>query len=186
MDIKGKPTILLHTCCAGCATQVIETLKPDFDITAYFYNPNIQPKEEYEKRLQDMKKICSIYNIKLIKGEYEVEKWLDFIKGHEQDTEGGERCNLCFEFRLDKTAQQAKKLGFKNFTTTLSISPHKNFSKIKDIGFDLEDKYDIIFYSADFKKQNGFKKSVILSKQYNLYRQNYCGCFFSLNKQKYA
>ncbi|MDD4607080.1 MAG: epoxyqueuosine reductase QueH [Patescibacteria group bacterium] len=179
---KNKPTILLHACCAGCASQVIEFLKPDFDITVYFYNPNIQPKEEYNKRLQDIRKICLIYNIKLIEGEYEIEKWLGFINGHELDVEGGERCNLCFKFRLEKTVQQAKKLGFKNFTTTLSISPHKNFSKIKEIGLDLESKYDIIFYSADFKKQDGFKKSLELSQKYNLYRQNYCGCVFSLNK----
>ncbi len=174
-----KDQILLHICCAPCSTYVIELLGADYNITGFFYNPNIHPVSEYQKRENEMKKYAHNRGVKLICGEYEDEKWFDMIKGLEDEPEGGERCSLCFRMRLGETAKYAKELGYNIIATTLSISPHKNTELINQIGNDVAEEFGIDFYSADFKKRGGSEKSIRMSKEFGLYRQLYCGCIFS-------
>jgi predicted adenine nucleotide alpha hydrolase (AANH) superfamily ATPase len=176
--------ILLHLCCANCGTVPIELLKKDFKIVLYWFNPNIQPEQEYQKRLKDAEKLAQIYKLKLIKESYHPEKWFKQIKGLEKEPEGGKRCQICFKMRLSKTAQTATEKNFDYFATTLTIGPQKKAVTINKIGQELAEKYNLEFYSADFKKKDGFKKSVELSKKYNFYRQNYCGCVFSMKTLK--
>jgi len=166
--------LLLHVCCAPCSTHAIETLMKDYEVTLLFSNSNISPKEEYDKRLNNAKKISKIYKLKLIEDKYNHKAWLEFIKGFEHEPEKGERCKKCFEFNLKKTNNFAK--DFDYFTTTLTISPHKDSNKIFEIG----NKYNK-FLNINFKKEDGFKHSIELSNKHNLYRQNYCGCEFSKN-----
>lgn len=177
--ISDKNRLLLHTCCAPCSTHVINVLKSEFTITAYFYNPNIHPHDEYERRLHEIKKVCQSSHIELIEGGYEILKWFQGIRGFEAENEGGKRCTVCFQLRLDKTASFARDNGYKFYATTLTISPHKNARVINQIGRKLQEKYGTNFYEADFKKNDGFKRSCELSREYRLYRQNYCGCIFS-------
>lgn len=174
-----KPRLLLHICCAPCSTHVIQTLKKDYEVTGYFYNPNIHPKEEYRHRLEEMRGFADRIGLETMDGEYEVKRWFKAVRGHEKDPEGGERCDICYYLRLKKTAKFAKENGFEYFTTTLSISPHKEAKVINSMGDEISKRCGIKFYSADFKKRDGFKKSVELSKEYDLYRQDYCGCIFS-------
>lgn len=188
-----KPTMLLHSCCGPCSTAVIERLVDRYDLTVYFYDPNITNEGEYEKRLDTEKKFINEYNkylrekngddsgmtVKLIKGEYDPENYLMAVKGLEEEPENGDRCTKCFELRMRKTAEEAEKLGFENFATTLSVSPHKNTDKINKIGYELEKEFKPAFLDESFKKKDGFKRSTELSKEYGLYRQNYCGCIFS-------
>lgn len=173
--------LLLHTCCAPCSTAVIERLKNDgYDITAYFYDPNIHPKEEYEKRLDEMRKWCSgVINIPLLEAPYEMEKWFEMTKGLENEPERGARCTICYDMRMDHAAAFAKENGYDLFTTVLSISPHKDAKRINEIGVKLEKKYGIPYLPADFKKQGGFQRSIELSREFDLFRQDYCGCVFS-------
>ncbi len=188
-----KPTMLLHSCCGPCSTAVIERLVDRYDLTVYFYDPNITNEGEYEKRLDTEKKFINEYNkylrekngddscmtVKLIEGEYDPENYLMAVKGLEEEPENGDRCTKCFELRMRKTAEEAEKLGFENFATTLSVSPHKNTDKINKIGYELEKEFKPAFLDESFKKKDGFKRSTELSKEYGLYRQNYCGCIFS-------
>lgn len=170
--------ILLHICCAVCASSVIERLKnEEWQIEGFFYNPNIHPEEEYEKRLNDTKVLLAEWNVPLIEGKYNKENWFNETKGFEQEKEGGRRCNICFEMRLKETFLQAKERNINYFTTTLTVSSHKNSKTINDIGSTLDGNAFIV---RDFKKKDGFKRAVELSKKYNLYHQNYCGCVFSL------
>ncbi len=172
--------VLLHICCAPDATYPVFYLRGrHYKVTGFFYNPNIHPITEYEKRVNEIKRFANIVKFPLIEGPYDIKEWFEYIKGLENEPEGGKRCYKCYEFRLEKTAQLAKKLHFDYFTTTLSISPHKNSKWIFEIGHNLEEQYGVKFLKADFKKRNGFKSSVILSKYYGMYRQNYCGCIFS-------
>ena len=171
--------LLLHICCANCGIAVIEKLSPNFKLTLFWYNPNIHPINEYEKRLKDVKKLARLYNLDLILNDYDSDKWFARIQRLEKEPEGGEGCKVCFAIRLDKTAQFAEKNGFDYWGTTLTTGPQKNAKMINSIGISLSEKYDSRFYVADFKKKDGFKKSVILGKKYNFYRQNYCGCVFS-------
>ena len=173
-------SLLLHVCCACCATIPIELLQDQFKIKLLWYNPNIYPKKEYKKRLKQVKKLKKIYKLSLIKAPYHSKDWLALTKGLEQEPEEGKRCDVCFQMRLQKTAEIGHKKGFDCFTTTLTAGPQKKAEKVNQIGEDLAKKYDIKFYSADFKKKDGFKKSLDLSKKYNFYRQNYCGCIYSL------
>ncbi|MBC7332945.1 MAG: epoxyqueuosine reductase QueH [Actinobacteria bacterium] len=152
------------------------------EVTFYFYNPNIHPKKEYIRRLKDVIAISKKYNIPLITGRYEVKKWFDLTKNFEQEPEGGKRCTLCYRERLDKTARTAKKLKFDLFGTTLTISPHKDHNTINAIGKELESEKNITYYSSNFKKKDGFKKTIKLSKSLNIYRQHYCGCIYSKHK----
>lgn len=177
-----KPTLLLHSCCAPCSTQVIDFLYKYFYLTVFFYNPNIYPLDEYEKRKNNqitlIEKLKSEgKEIKYIDGDYDSDLFEQIAHGYENEKEGGERCSRCFELRLQKTAELANKLNFNFFSTTLTVSPHKNSELIKKIGRKFDDKSKFFFY--DFKKKDGYKKSIEFSKKYNLYRQNYCGCRYS-------
>lgn len=177
--VGAKPNLLLHVCCAPCSTHVIQLLKHDFEVTTYFYNPNIHPQEEYERRLKEMRVLVEKTGVKLIQGEYDLERWFKATKGYEEEREGGKRCEICYRLRLEQTARFAIENGYDHFTTTLSISPHKKAAPINSIGEDLAQKYGLNFYSADFKKKDGYKISCQLSKEYGLYRQDYCGCTYS-------
>jgi len=172
--------VLLHVCCAPCSTYSIEELQKDYEVALFFYNPCIFPKEEYKKRIENAEIIAKEMNCKLISSEYNHQEFLSFVKGFEDESENGLRCLKCFEQRLAKTAEFASKNGFDFFTTTLTISPHKNSKKIFEIAEKLSKENKINFLEIDFKKKDGFKKSTELSKKYSLYRQNYCGCEFSL------
>ena len=185
-----KKKILLQSCCAPCSTAVIERLVEDFDITILYYNPNIYPEEEYLKRKNEELKYIEIFNkkntdkIKFFDCDYESEKFYQKTKGFENEREGGARCAICFRLRLEKTAELAKKNGFDIFGTTLTVSPHKNAELINSIGLELQKEYDVEFLVSNFKKQNGYKRSVELAKENDLYRQNYCGCEFALRVQE--
>lgn len=174
--------MLLHICCAPCSTHVIEVLKPDYELAGFFYNPNIHPRSQYKLRLEEMIRYAKIAGIDLAVGEYDVKRWFEMVKGLEDEPEGGRRCWICYEMRLERTAQYAAEHGFEIITTTLSISPHKRTDVINEIGVQVAERYGVEFLQADFKKKGGFQRSVILSKRYNLYRQDYCGCIFSLRE----
>ena len=179
---KGeKPRLLLHACCAPCSSYVLEYLNEHFDITLYFYNPNISPKEEYVFRQAELIRLVGEMGlpITVVSEKYSPEEFFEVSKGLEKEPEGGERCFKCYRLRLLKTAEYAKKNGFQFFTTTLSISPYKNAEKLNEIGGELGEKFEIDYLYSDFKKKNGYKRSIELSKEYNLYRQDYCGCIFS-------
>ena len=185
-NLKDKPKLLLHACCGVCSSSVLESLIPYFDITILYYNPNIYPEEEFKKRLSTLNKLIKKMNIK-IKIEvpsYKEEEFYDIAKGLEMEKEGGERCTKCFYLRLNKTAKIAKENGYDYFCTTLSVSPYKDSQKLNKIGKVLEEKYNIKYLYSDFKKKEGYKRSNELSKKYELYRQNYCGCKYSLNEIK--
>lgn len=185
-DIKlsgKKPSLLLHACCAPCASYVIEYLSDFFDITLFYYNPNISPKTEYDFRLSELARLCSEHpkakNIKILPSQYNPEEFFQLAKGLENSKEGGARCKKCYELRLRKTAEEAKKHGFDFFTTTLTISPYKNAVWLNEIGENLMKEYGVSYLFSDFKKKNGYKRSIELSKEYNLYRQGFCGCVYS-------
>lgn len=174
-----KPKLLLHCCCAPCSSAVIEKLKEYFDITYLYFNPNIFPENEYVLRREQFEKL----GVKVVDIGYEHNKFLDLVKGMENESEGGRRCNVCIAMRMDKAFEYAKSHNFDIVTTTLSISPHKNAEFINLTGENLEKKYKIKYLHADFKKENGFLRSTQIAKQVNMYRQNYCGCEFSANHQ---
>lgn len=178
-----KPSLLLHVCCAPCCSYVLEYLHKYFNITLYFYNPNISTKEEYNLRADELKRFVKEFgledSVKVIIENYENIDFYEAIKGLENHKEGGARCFVCYELRLEKTAVLAKKEMFDYFCTTLTISPLKNSNKLNEIGLELEQKYGIKYLCSDFKKKNGYKRSIELSKEYNLYRQNFCGCVYS-------
>lgn len=175
---ERRPRLLLHSCCGPCSSYVLEYLSDYFDITLFFYNPNIQPAEEYEKRLSAQKQLLERAKYKnpvaFLSGEYEPQRFFEAVKGLENCREGGARCEKCFELRLSKAAEIAKKGGFDYFATTLTVSPHKNAVLINEIGGRYQN-----YLPSDFKKREGYKRSIILSKKYELYRQGYCGCIFS-------
>ena len=184
---RSVPTLLLHSCCAPCSSYVLEYLRPFFRITVFYYNPNISEEEEYQKRVQEQKRLIREYNkkteegypIEVIEGDYDKALFFQSVKGLERCKEGGERCFACYELRLRETARRARELHMDFFTTTLTISPLKNAAKLNEIGERLEAEYDIPFLPSDFKKKDGYKRSIELSREYGLYRQDYCGCVFS-------
>ena len=177
------PKLLLHSCCAPCSSYCLEYLSNYFEITVYYYNPNITMADEYEKRAEELKRLVEQMPFKnpvhYCVGPYEPEKFFQIAKGYEHVKEGGERCFRCYEQRLEETARVAKEKGFDYFTTTLSISPLKNAQKLNEIGKAMSDAYGVSYLFSDFKKKNGYKRSVELSEVYHLYRQNYCGCIYS-------
>lgn len=185
---KEKKKLLLHSCCAPCSSAVISRLRDDFDITVLYYNPNIEPLEEYEKRKEEQIRFLKEFdeNIKFMDILYDHESFIKISKNLEMEKEGGARCHKCYHLRLNKTASLAKKYGFDYFGTTLTVSPYKNSQVINEIGLFIEKNLNdenIHYLVSDFKKKNGYKKSIELSHQYNLYRQNFCGCSFSkINK----
>ena len=183
-NLKGKPKLLLHACCGVCSSSVIERLYPFFDVTILYYNPNIYPEDEYLKRFDALKEIIlkMKFKIKILEIGYESKEFKSIAKGLENEKEGGERCTKCFYLRLEKTVKLAKKHNFDYFTTTLSVSPYKNSEKLNKIGEVLSEKYGINYLYSDFKKKEGYKRSNELAAKYNLYRQKYCGCKYSLKE----
>ena len=175
-----KPKLLLHSCCAPCSSYVITYLYDYFDITILYYNPNIYPYEEYKKRKDEQIRLISNFKgVKIIDCDYDNDIYNEVIKGLENEPERGNRCTKCFYLRLDKTGEIAKKNNFEYFGTTLTVSPYKNAKLLNEIGEDISKKYDIKWLYSDFKKDDGYKKSIELSKKYDLYRQDYCGCIYS-------
>lgn len=177
------PRLLLHSCCGPCSTYVLEYLSNYFEISLLYYNPNIYPKEEYYFREQEqedlIKKLPTKNPIIFLKSDYRPNDYYMLVRGYEKEREGGKRCHICFDMRLREAARIAKKGGFDYFTTTLSISPHKDSQVINQIGRKLEEEFDVKYLYSDFKKKNGFKRSVELTQEYDMYRQDYCGCVFS-------
>ncbi|MCL5072141.1 MAG: epoxyqueuosine reductase QueH [Actinobacteria bacterium] len=178
--LQAKPKFLLHVCCANCLLYPFTALSKDFQVYFYFYNPNIHPASEYIKRLKYVKLVSETYKAPLIADRYEKKMWLDRTRTLKSEPEGGLRCEMCFKIRLEKTAKTAKKLGFDLFGTTLTISPHKNQVTINSAGMNISKAENIVFYIADFKKKDGFKKTMQLSKEHKIYRQSYCGCLYSM------
>ncbi len=184
-NLKGVPKLLLHACCAPCSSYVISYLSNYFDITILYYNPNIDTEEEYNYRLSELERFVKVYKtkypVKVVSLGYLKEEYDNLVKGLEMEPERGKRCLLCYKLRLEKSFIYAKNNNFDYITTTLTLSPHKNSKVINEIGKDLENKYNFKYLYSDFKKRDGYKKSIILSHDYNLYRQDYCGCKYSKN-----
>ena len=183
---KNPPKLFLHSCCAPCSSYVLEYLRQYFKIIVFYYNPNISFEEEYKKRVIEQKRLIESFNeqntgykIDIMEGDYEPQEFYSISKGLENCPEGGERCFLCYEQRLRKTAELASKGDYDFFATTLTISPLKNARKLNDIGERLAKIYDVKWMPSDFKKKNGYKRSIELSEEYSLYRQDYCGCIYS-------
>ena len=191
------PTLFLHSCCAPCSSYVLEYLCSFFRITVFYFNPNISDSEEYRKRVAEQKRLIAAYNmeigqvhskkekgypISVVEGDYEPGRFFEMAKGLETCPEGGERCFRCYALRLEETARHAAKAGSDYFATTLTISPLKNAKKLNEIGQVMSQKYGVPWLPSDFKKKNGYKRSIELSAQYDLYRQNYCGCVYSRNQ----
>lgn len=206
---KCAPTLFLHSCCAPCSSYVLEYLRQYFRITVFYYNPNITEDVEYRKRVAEQKRLIAAYNetmsdapesrgadlqkektseagdgsrgyrIRIVEGDYEPGRFFEIAKGLEDCPEGGERCFACYALRLSETAKRARAGKFDYFTTTLSISPLKNAAKLNEIGEKLAEEYDVAWLPSDFKKRDGYKRSIVLSKEYDLYRQDYCGCVYS-------
>lgn len=178
-----KPRLLLHSCCAPCSSYVLEYLSRYFDITVFYFNPNISPKDEYIKRVDEVKRLIkempACADVKFIEGRYEPSEFYDAAKGLEDASEGGERCLKCFELRLNEAAKTAAETGAEYVCTTLTISPLKNAENLNRIGEETAARYGVKWLPSDFKKKNGYKRSIELSNEYNLFRQNYCGCVFS-------
>ena len=187
-NLEEGTNLLLHACCAPCSSAVLERIANHFKISIFYYNPNITDKDEYQKRIEEIKKLITLihpkYPVKLIEGDYVPEKFMEMAKGLENEPERGKRCYKCYEMRLEETAKIAEKLGFQVFATTLTLSPHKNSNWINEIGETLNNKYNTTYLYSDFKKKEGYKRSIILSKEYNLYRQDYCGCIYSKRKNE--
>lgn len=183
-----KKKLLLHSCCAPCSSYVLEYLNTFFNITVFFYNPNITSGEEYRYRVGEVQRFIKEFglseHVNFVEGKYDPASFFAVAKGLEDLPEGGERCFRCYRLRLRETAKYAKENGFDCFTTTLSISPYKNAEKLNSIGKELADEYGIPYLFSDFKKKNGYKRSIELSAQYELYRQNYCGCIYSYQDMK--
>lgn len=189
-----RPRLLLHACCAPCSSYCLEYLRAYFDLTVFYYNPNITEDAEYRKRVEEEKQLIAALNaqphgnlerqtgeniIKLIEGDYDPARFYEIAQGLEQCPEGGERCFRCYELRLRESAEAARRLQFDYFTTTLTISPLKNAARLNEIGERLGAEYGVAYLPSDFKKRNGYKRSIELSKEYHLYRQDYCGCVYS-------
>ncbi len=182
------PTLLLHSCCAPCSSYVLEYLAPHFRITVYYDNPNISPRAEYEKRVAEQKRLISempVPNpVSFMEAPYEPERFYEAAKGLEREPEGGARCLACFRLRLSDTARAAKAGGFEFFTTTLSVSPHKNAEALAKIGAACAQAYGVPYLAGDFKKRDGYLRSIRLSAKYGLYRQDFCGCIYSVRKKE--
>ncbi|MDD7218804.1 MAG: epoxyqueuosine reductase QueH [Clostridia bacterium] len=180
------PTLFLHSCCAPCSSYVLEYLSRYFSITLFYYNPNIYPRQEYDKRVREIERLVEemefIHPVKLVEGRYDPQEFFSMAKGLEDVPEGGERCFKCYRLRMEEAARLAEEGGYDYFTTTLSISPLKNAAKINEIGEELADIYQVSHLPSDFKKKNGYKRSIELSHEFGLYRQNYCGCVYSRRK----
>ena len=182
------PRLLLHSCCAPCSSYVLEYLNRYFEITVFYYNPNIYPESEYTKRIWEQQEVISqmpfLRPVSFLAGPYDQERFYEMARGLEHVKEGGERCLKCYELRLSEAARMAVKTEADYFTTTLSISPLKNADRLNEIGMRLGEEYGVPYLPSDFKKKNGYKRSIELSREYDLYRQDYCGCEFSMNQRR--
>ncbi len=182
------PRLLLHSCCAPCSSYVLEYLNRYFEITVFYYNPNIYPESEYTKRIWEQQELISqmpfLHPVSFLAGPYDQERFYEMARGLEHVKEGGERCLKCYELRLSEAARMAVKTEADYFTTTLSISPLKNADRLNEIGMRLGEEYGVPYLPSDFKKKNGYKRSIELSREYDLYRQDYCGCEFSMNQRR--
>ncbi len=176
--------MLLHICCAPDATTAYKRLVVDHEVKGFFFNPNVQPQEEYEKRKEAVEKLSKAWNFEVVYAPYEPEKWFKTVRGLEEEPEGGIRCKACIAYRLKKTAELAKKMGFDAFTTSLTTSPHKDVEFINFIGPKIAKSFELKYLPCVFRKKNGFLESVRYSQKIGLYRQNYCGCLYSLRKEK--
>lgn len=180
---ERKPKLLLHVCCAPCSSHVLELLSKEYDITVYFYNPNITDNDEYDKRFGELERFVGeapfAMNVKTVDGGYDSKIFFEMSKGMEELPERGARCYQCYKLRMEEAARYAQLNGYDVFTTSLSISPHKNANWINEIGALCQEKYGVDYMYSDFKKKNGYARSIQLSKEYSLYRQDYCGCIFS-------
>ncbi len=174
------PKMLLHACCAPCSSSVIEQLRDEYDLTMYYYNPNIHPQKEYQIRCDEMIRWCEKCELPLIVCDYDPVSWDEQVRGLEDEPERGERCTVCYQLRMEAAARWAQQENFDVFTTVLSISPHKDADRINRLGEELEELTKVKFYSANFKKKGGFQRSLEISKEEGFYRQNYCGCRYSL------
>ena len=184
---EGKrPSLMLHSCCAPCSSYVLEYLNKYFDITVFYYNPNISPEKEYIHRVEEIKRLINEMcpQVSFLEGKYEPERFYEMAKGLEQEPERGKRCLKCYRMRLEETAKAALTYGSDFFTTTLSISPQKSSAVLNDTGKRVSEEYGVPYLFSDFKKKGGYKRSIELSAEYGLYRQNYCGCVFSKNQNK--
>ncbi|MDD6618931.1 MAG: epoxyqueuosine reductase QueH [Clostridiales bacterium] len=185
---KEVPRLFLHSCCAPCSSYVLEYLSEHFAITVFYFNPNIAPEEEYRKRVEEQKRLIeqlpAVYPIQFLEGRYEPEEFYSRVRGLEKEPEGGARCRVCFELRLEEAARLAAEGGYDYYTTTLSISPLKNAQVLADVAIKMGEKWGVAWLPSDFKKKEGYKRSIQLSSEYDLYRQNYCGCVFSRQKEE--
>ena len=200
-DGKAAPRLLLHSCCAPCSSHCMEYLREHFALTVFYYNPKITVSEEYEKRLAEEKRLIAAYNrqveeqdfagmhstsrakkIDILEAPYDPDRWFGAVEGFEDCPEGGERCTVCFEIRLRRTAEEAAAGGFDYFPTTLTISPLKDAQRLNAIGLRMAEEYGVTWLPSDFKKKDGYKRSIELSRDFGLYRQNYCGCVFSQSR----
>lgn len=192
LDDSCVPTLLLHSCCAPCSSYVLEYLSKHFEITVYYYNPNIYPPEEFRFRCKEQERFIeeftlnnpAVNSIHFLEGEYEDDKFYEVSRGLENEPERGKRCTECFKLRLGESARLASEKGFDYFTTTLSISPHKDAELLNTLGEEIGKKYGVKYLYSDFKKKGGFLRSTELSKEYGMYRQDYCGCVYSYNERK--
>ena len=182
-----RPRLLLQSCCGPCSSYVLEALTPYFRVTVLYYNPNIQPRAEYDLRLENQRKIIAALPtpsaVDILECDYDGEKYDAAVKGLEAEPEGGARCTVCFRLRLEETAKRASELGYDWFCTTLTVSPHKDAERLNQIGRTLGERYGVAFLPSDFKKREGYKRSIQLSKEYGLYRQDYCGCLYSKSEE---
>ncbi len=182
--LKGeKPRLLLHACCAPCATVCIERLKEFFDLTVYFYNPNMDGLEEYVMRANELKRLCKALNVSCEIAEYDSAPFIEIARGKENLPERGDRCTLCYNLRLSEACKMAKGGGYDYFATTLTLSPLKDSERLNDIGLKVSESQGVKYLPTDFKKRGGYLRSIQMSNEYNLYRQNYCGCIFSKNNK---
>lgn len=182
--LDNRPKLLLHSCCGPCSTAVIERLKDYFDITVIYYNPNIEPRIEYIKRKEEQLKVIKKLGVKYLDCDYDNHEFRKIALGLENDIEGGKRCHKCYYLRLEYVCKEAKKENFDYFSTTLTVSPYKNAEVLNKIGLNLERVYNVKYLVNDFKKRDGYKRSIELSKEFNLYRQDYCGCLFSKREEE--
>lgn len=179
-----KPSLLLHACCAPCSSYCVEYLTKYFDITLYFYNPNIESQEEFSKRFNEFEKIIKRFDVKVVEEKYDSSEFYDSIKGYEDCKEGGDRCTICYRLRLQKTLEYAEAHGFEYFASTLSISPYKDAKRLNEIGEEISKDSKVLYLVNDFKKKGGYLRSTELSKELDLYRQDYCGCIYSIRDRE--
>ncbi len=181
------PRLLLHSCCGPCSSAVLEKLCPYFDVTVFYYDPNIHPREEYDRRAAEQARLLEEMRpagkrVGLIAGEWDADRWFALTRGLEKEKEGGERCSVCFEMRLLKTAEAAVEHGFDLFASTLTVSPHKDPDRVNAAGFRAQEATGARYLPSDFKKRDGYLRSLRLSAEYGLYRQDYCGCVYSMHR----